>query len=107
MLSPFATANRDADARAFAALMKHLKAIDGDAHTVLMVQVENEIGMIPDARDRSVDADRVFASAVPGELTDHLSSIRHARARTAKHVARGRREADRHVDRGLRRARGR
>ena len=32
MLSPFATANRDADARAFAALMKHVKAIDGEAH---------------------------------------------------------------------------
>ena len=73
MLSPFATANRDADARAFAALMKHVKAIDGEAHTVLMVQVENEIGMIPDARDRSADANRAFDSAVPGELTEYLS----------------------------------
>jgi beta-galactosidase GanA len=36
------------NARAFAALMKHLRAIDG-GHTVLMVQVENEIGMIPEA----------------------------------------------------------
>jgi beta-galactosidase GanA len=73
MLSPFSTANRDADARAFAALMRHVKAIDGDAHTVLMVQVENEIGMIPDARDQSADANRVFASAVPIELTEYLS----------------------------------
>ena len=38
-----------------------------------MVQVENEIGMIPDARDRSADANRVFDSAVPGELTEYLS----------------------------------
>jgi hypothetical protein len=53
--------------------MKHVKAIDGEAHTVLMVQVENEIGMIPDARDQSVDANRVFASAVPSELTEYLS----------------------------------
>jgi beta-galactosidase GanA len=73
ILSPFSTASRDADARAFAALMKHVKAIDGEAHTVLMVQVENEIGMIPDARDQSVDANRVFASAVPSELTEYLS----------------------------------
>ena len=46
-------ANRDADALAFAALMRHLREIDGARHTVLMVQVENEIGMIPEARDRS------------------------------------------------------
>ena len=32
-----------------AALMRHLKAFDGEAHTVVMVQVENEIGMIPSA----------------------------------------------------------
>ena len=57
ILSPFSTANRDADARAFAALMKHLREIDGTRHTVVMVQVENEIGMIPSARDHSPEAD--------------------------------------------------
>ena len=57
ILSPFSAANRDADARAFAALMKHLRDIDGTRHTVVMVQVENEIGMIPDARDHSEQAD--------------------------------------------------
>lgn len=46
ILSPFSDANRDADARAFAALMKRLKDSDDDRHTVVMVQVENEIGMI-------------------------------------------------------------
>ena len=39
--SPFSDANRDADARAFAALMRHVKAVDGRQHTVVMVQVEN------------------------------------------------------------------
>src|SRR5262249_48294627 len=55
ILSPFSSMNRDVDARAFATLMKHVKAIDvdADAPTVLIVQVENEIGMIPEARDRS------------------------------------------------------
>ncbi len=52
ILSPFAAANREADARAFAALMRHLRETDGDRHTVVMVQVENEIGMIPEARDQ-------------------------------------------------------
>jgi beta-galactosidase GanA len=72
ILSPFSTTNRDADARAFSALMKHIRAIDGSEHTVVMVQVENEIGMIPSARDHSPEANRLFASAVPGALMDHL-----------------------------------
>jgi beta-galactosidase GanA len=74
ILSPFAAANREADARAFAALMRHLREADGGRHTVVMVQVENEIGMIPDARDHSAEADRWFAAAVPAELMAPLVS---------------------------------
>jgi len=80
ILSPFSAANRDSDARAFSALMKHLKAIDGEAHTVVMVQVENEIGMIPDARDHSEDARKAFAAAVPSELMAYL--VKHAESLT-------------------------
>ena len=65
ILSPFSATNATADARAFAAFMKHLREIDGVAHTVLLVQVENEIGMIPEARDRHPAADAVFAAPVP------------------------------------------
>ena len=61
ILSPFSAESRDADARAFAALQGHLRTIDAASRTVLMVQVENEIGMIPTARDHSTDADRAFA----------------------------------------------
>jgi hypothetical protein len=39
-----------------------------------MVQVENEIGMIPSARDHNADANRAFAAAVPDELLRHLAS---------------------------------
>jgi beta-galactosidase GanA len=53
--------------------MKHLREADGDKHTVVLVQVENEIGMIPDARDHSPAADAAFAAAVPGELMAHLA----------------------------------
>jgi len=74
ILSPFAAANRDADARAFAALLRHLRETDGAQHTVVMVQVENEVGMIPTARDHSTAADRAFGSAVPDELMRYLTA---------------------------------
>jgi hypothetical protein len=73
ILSPFAGSNREADARAFAALMRHLKAADGRDHTVVMVQVENEVGMIPEPRDRSAAADGAFAGPVPAELVAYLA----------------------------------
>jgi len=38
-----------------------------------MVQVENEIGMIPDSRDRSAVANKLFAQPVPGELMQYLA----------------------------------
>ncbi|HEY1606462.1 MAG TPA: DUF5597 domain-containing protein [Allosphingosinicella sp.] len=75
ILSPLAPANVAADARAFAALMAHLKAVDGDRQTVILVQVENEMGMLPTARDRSPTADAAFAAPVPRALTDWL--VRH------------------------------
>jgi beta-galactosidase GanA len=76
ILSPFSAENRDADARAFAALQGHLRQIDEASRTVLMVQVENEIGMIPTARDHSTEADRAFQSAVPTELMAYLTAHR-------------------------------
>jgi hypothetical protein len=71
-LSPFSTAVRNADAQAFANLMRHLRDIDGNAHTVLMVQIENEVGVIPESRDHSRVANASFAAAVPSTLTAHL-----------------------------------
>jgi beta-galactosidase GanA len=76
ILTPFNQASRDADARAFAALMRHLREVDGMQDTVIMVQVENEIGMIPEARDRSPAADAAYAGPVPAELLAYLSAHR-------------------------------
>jgi beta-galactosidase GanA len=67
MLSPFAPANRQADAHAFAALMAHLAETDPE-RTVLMVQVENEIGMIPEPRDHSPPARAAWGEPVPEGL---------------------------------------
>ena len=72
LLSPFGDATRDADARAFAALMRHVKAVDGQQHTVIMIQVENEVGMQGDTRDRSPAANKAFEGPVPKELMDYL-----------------------------------
>jgi len=75
-LTPLSDANRDADARAFAALMRRIREVDGDAHTVLMIQVENEVGVIPDARDHSAVADEAYRHPVPTELMTYLGAHR-------------------------------
>ena len=76
ILSALSDNNLEADSRAFVALMKHLRAIDSSAHTVIMIQVENEVGMIPEARDHSQLANAAFESPVPAELTDYLAKHR-------------------------------
>lgn len=80
ILSPFHAANWEADARAFAALMRHIRSIDGTRHTVVMVQVENETGMIPEARDHSPTADSLYTRAVPRDLMTYLERHRAALA---------------------------
>ena len=72
IFSPFSDVNRDADARVFAAFMRHICKVDGHKHTVILIQVENEIGMIPDARDHSVVANEIFSKPVPKELMAYL-----------------------------------
>ena len=72
IMTPFSEANLKSDARVFAALMKHIRTVDANDHTVVLVQVENEIGMIPDARDHSKEADEQFGAAVPNELLAYL-----------------------------------
>lgn len=83
-LSTLGTATRDADAKAFAAMMSHLKVIDQD-HTVVIVQVENEIGTVDFPavfqgkenrcqRDYSPEADKAFNGAVPEKLINYLES---------------------------------
>jgi hypothetical protein len=72
LLSTLGDATRDADARAYRALMRHIKDFDSDQHTVVMMQVENEVGVLRDSRDRSAPANKAFAGPVPKELMDYL-----------------------------------
>ncbi len=68
VLTPLSETNLNADSRAFAKLMGHLKDVDGTRHTVILVQVENEPGSLFTDRDYSPEADRRFGSKVPAEL---------------------------------------
>jgi beta-galactosidase GanA len=74
ILSALSKNTRDADARAFAEMMAHLAEVDARDHTVLMIQVENEIGMLPIARERGTVADRAWGAPVPPELMRALAA---------------------------------
>jgi Domain of unknown function (DUF5597)/Beta-galactosidase len=81
-LSPVSQKSAEADGRAFAALMQHLKERDADRHTVIMVQVENEAGTLGSDRDYSALANQAFAQTVPEVV---ISSL-HKKAGTWKQV---------------------
>lgn len=76
ILSTFGKETERSDSRAFVALMAHLRRVDGRQGTVLMVQVENEVGYLGPERDRSPEANREFAEPVPGDLMNRLTAER-------------------------------
>ncbi len=67
-----------ADNRAFTQWMKHLASIDKEEGTVVMVQIENEIGMLEDARDYSKVANERFNAPVPDVLMEYLAKNKKA-----------------------------
>jgi hypothetical protein len=72
ILTLFGSEAQKADAKAFKELMRHLREIDGDHSTVIMVQVENEVGLLGDSRDRSDLAEARWNSALPADMHDFL-----------------------------------
>lgn len=64
-----------ADSAAFTKWLAHTIERDTLA-TVVMVQIENEIGMLEDARDYSPLAEKEYAKGVPAVLTRHLARHR-------------------------------
>jgi hypothetical protein len=71
-LSPLSDETMRADTKAFAALMKHVKEMDATDQTVVMIQVQNEVGLLGDTRDRSVWAEKIFNEPVPSQFINHL-----------------------------------
>ena len=72
ILTPFSENNLKADLDAYAHLLRHIKEIDEKYQTVILVQPENEIGMLPSARDYHPLANEKFKDRVPKELMDYL-----------------------------------
>jgi hypothetical protein len=85
VLSANSHSNLEADKTAFSALMRHLKTLDGNEHTVLLVQVENESGIIGSPRDFSPESNKEFAGQVPADML----SATHKQPGTWSEVFRG------------------
>lgn len=63
-----------ADARAFRKMMQHVCEYDEAEGTVITVQVENETGLLGNAREVSDEADAAFAGEVPQEFASYMRS---------------------------------
>lgn len=63
-----------ADARAFGRMMQHVCEYDEAEGTVITVQVENETGLLGNAREVSDEADAAFAGEVPQEFASYMRS---------------------------------
>jgi hypothetical protein len=72
ILSTLGEETLKADSRAFAGLMRHVREIDAQEQTVLMIQVQNEVGTEGGTRDCSPAGNDAFAKAVPRELMDYV-----------------------------------
>ncbi len=73
ILTAFSRTNRNADAKAFSRFMSHLKNVDKQ-HTVIMVQIENETGLLGEARDHHPLAEKAFKNNVPDSLISYLKN---------------------------------
>jgi len=71
VLSTFYEENEKADEKAYVELMKHIKAVDFD-NTVIMMQVQNEVGILGSERDYSPIAEKAWKSSVPEDLISYL-----------------------------------
>jgi beta-galactosidase GanA len=86
-LSPFGEQTMAADRKAFTALMTHLAQIDGTRHTVIMMQVENEVGTYGLVRDFGAKAQAAFERPVPPEvLARQPAPVKHAASGTWREV---------------------
>jgi beta-galactosidase GanA len=75
VLSVFGEPLVRADAKAFAALMRHIRKVDA-GQTVIMVQVENEVGLLGYSRDRAPLAEAAWGRPVPSDLIAYLRTNR-------------------------------
>lgn len=72
ILTPFSENNLKADLNAYKHLMQHIKEVDSKDRTVILMQPENEIGMLPSARDYHSLANEKFKEGVPERLIQYM-----------------------------------
>lgn len=72
-VSPFCREAMECDARAFTAVMRQIREVDQDQQTVLMMQVENEPGILKARRDYCPQAEDAFRAPAPQELIGYLA----------------------------------
>lgn len=72
ILTPFSDNNLKADLNAYQQLLRHIKQVDAADQTVILMQPENEIGMLPSARDYCSLANQKFKEAIPADLIQYL-----------------------------------
>jgi beta-galactosidase GanA len=71
ILTPFDPDLLAADQAALGAMQRHLAAADHD-RTVVMLQIENEVGMLPEVRDYGPLAEQAWRGPVPAQLIDYV-----------------------------------
>lgn len=76
--SAFSEAVYEADHHAFSQWMQHIATVDKEEGTVIMIQIENKIGMLEDARDYSREANKIFNAPVPAEFMTYLQKNKKA-----------------------------
>ncbi len=67
-ISPFCQMAIERDKAAFTKLVEFIKKVDEKEHTVLMIQVENEIGLLKTVRDYCDAAQELYYRSVPDEV---------------------------------------
>ncbi|MDT0649700.1 DUF5597 domain-containing protein [Autumnicola edwardsiae] len=72
ILTPFSEKTLKAEINAYRHLLRHIKDIDAGHQTVILMQPENEIGMLPSARDHHSMANQKFKEEVPADLLQYL-----------------------------------
>ena len=59
-------AGLQADTRAYTAFLRHIREVDSDQRTVIMIQLQNEVGLIGDSRDRQTVQHQLVTPLLPG-----------------------------------------
>ena len=76
VLTTLSEAGLQADTRAYTAFLRHIREVDSEQRTVIMIQLQNEVGLIGESRDRSAVAEAAFDGPVPAELITYLQKNR-------------------------------